>query len=132
MSRMETKKTETCPRVLAVALAGALAALALLVPAQGASAETSPFERAGMWIWYVDDSQGGSVSRIVRRARASRIGTVYIKSADGTGTWSQFSRSLVSRLKAAGLSVCGWQYVYGRSPIGEARAAAVSKDRGAD
>ncbi|MFM8889050.1 MAG: peptidoglycan-binding domain-containing protein [Solirubrobacterales bacterium] len=129
---METNRQKTQSRAFAALMAGVLAAVVLLVPTPGASAETSPFERAGMWIWYVDDSQGGSVSRIVRRARASRIGTVYIKSADGTGTWSQFTKSLVSQLKAAGLSVCGWQYVYGRSPIGEARAAAVAKQRGAD
>ena len=129
---METNRERTRPRLLAALVAGVLAALVLLVPSSGASAETSAFERAGMWIWYVDDSQGGSVARIVRRARASRIGTVYIKSADGTGTWSQFTKSLVSQLKAAGLSVCGWQYVYGRSPIAEARAAAVAKQRGAD
>lgn len=35
-----------------------------------------PFDRQGMWIWYVDRSDGGSVGRILARARGAGIGTV--------------------------------------------------------
>lgn len=93
---------------------------------------SSPYRRAGMWIWYVDASQGGNPKRIIKRARKSKIGTVYIKSGDGTNVWSQFSSSLVDRLQRAGLKVCGWQYVYGRKPVQEAKVSAVAKRRGAD
>lgn len=85
-----------------------------------------------MWIWYIDSSQGGSVNRIIARARNSRIGTLYIKSGDGTNVWSQFTPALVDRFQRAGLKVCGWQYVYGRNPVGEAKVSAVAKRRGAD
>ncbi len=85
-----------------------------------------------MWIWYVDASHGGNLRRIIKRARKSKIGTLYIKSGDGTNVWSQFSSSLVDRLQRAGLKVCGWQYVYGRNPVGEAKVSAVAKRRGAD
>jgi hypothetical protein len=92
----------------------------------------SPFAKAGMWIWYIESSQGGDLDRIIRRARASKIETLYIKSADGTGVWSQFTKSMVSKLERAGLEVCGWHYVYGRSPVAEAKASAAAKRRGAD
>ena len=93
---------------------------------------SSPYKRPGMWIWYVDASHGGNLKRIIKRARKSKIGTLYIKSGDGTNVWSQFSSSLVDRLQRAGLKVCGWQYVYGRNPVGEAKVSAVAKRRGAD
>ncbi len=93
---------------------------------------SSPYKRPGMWIWYVDASHGGNLKRIIKRARKSNIGTLYIKSGDGTNVWSQFSSGLVDRLQRAGLKVCGWQYVYGRNPVGEAKVSAVAKRRGAD
>ena len=120
----------------AIALGAAL--IAGLAGPGAASASTdrtdprSPFASPGMWIWYIESSQGGDLDRIINRARASKIETLYIKSADGTGAWRQFTRSTVSRLKKAGLNVCGWHYVYGRSPVAEAKASAVAKQRGAD
>lgn len=96
------------------------------------SRSASPYKRAGMWIWYIDASEGGSISRIIARAKRSRIGTLYIKSGDGTNVWSQFTPALVDRFQRAGLKVCGWHYVYGRSPVGEAKVSAVAKRRGAD
>jgi hypothetical protein len=92
----------------------------------------SPYRRAGMWIWYIDSSEGGNLSRIIQRARRAKIGTLYIKSGDGTSVWSQFTAAMVDRFQRAGLKVCGWQYVYGRNPVGEARVSAVAKRRGAD
>ena len=51
-----------------------------------------------MWIWYVDQSQGGYVPAIVATAHRHHIGTVYIKSGDGTTYWEQFSGPLVAEL----------------------------------
>lgn len=92
----------------------------------------TPFDRQGMWIWYVSSSEGGSVASIVARARRFDIGTVYIKAADGGGTWGQFSRGLAGALDRAGISACAWQFVYGDAPVAEARAAIASIRRGAD
>jgi hypothetical protein len=39
---------------------------------------------------------------------------------------------LVSALHAGGLQVCTWQFVYGKDPLGEARAAAAAIATGAD
>jgi len=92
----------------------------------------TPFDRQGIWIWYVSRSEGGSVPQIIARARRHGIGTVYVKAGDGGDVWKQFSRGLVRRLHRAGIEVCAWQFVYGRAPLAEAKAAATAVRRGAD
>lgn len=127
-----------------LALLGAVALLALLAAAP-AAAETGaggleetpgrshpPFDRNGMWIWYVSHSEGGSIPAIVARAKANRIGTVYIKAGDGATVWNQFNRALVGRLHAARIDACAWQFVYGDHPLAEARVGATAVRRGAD
>lgn len=132
-----------------LALLGALVALAACAAAPAAaapggaggeveaapaptSAGETPFDRHGMWIWYVSKSEGGSIPAMIARAKRAGIGTVYVKSADGSSVWSQFNRQLVQRLHAGGLEVCAWQFVYGDRPAAEAQAAAASIARGAD
>jgi hypothetical protein len=97
-------------------------------PAPGPSA----FDGSGMWIWYLARSEGGDPTAIAAQAAAHGVRTVFVKSADGTNVWSQFNATAVAALKAAGLRVCAWQFVYGRAPVGEAIAAAAAKDAGAD
>ncbi len=92
----------------------------------------SAFDGSGMWIWYLSRSQGGSPTRIAEQAKAHGVRTIFVKSADGTGVWSQFTSTAVAALKATGLKVCAWQFVYGDKPVGEAHAAAAAKDAGAD
>jgi len=98
----------------------------------GGNVSNSAFDRQGMWVWYVSHSEGGSIGAIVGRAKRNDIGTVYIKAADGGGSWSQFSKGLVQALHRGGLSVCAWQFVYGDAPVAEARAAAATVAKGAD
>lgn len=100
--------------------------------AAGGPPGASPFDRQGMWIWYVDRSEGGSVPRIAARASAAGIGTLYVKSGDGGSYWSQFSSALVESLHGAGLDVCAWQFVYGERPLAEAKVGAAAVRRGAD
>lgn len=90
------------------------------------------FAGNGMWIWYVNKSEGGNLDAIALRAKAAGMSTVYVKSADGGTVWSQFTPRLVADLHARGLRVCAWQFVYGADPIAEARAAAASVAAGAD
>ncbi len=91
------------------------------------------FDGQGMWIWYVQDSDGGSVASIVAQAHAAGVTTLYIKSSDGSSNyWTQFSPQLVSELHANGLKVCAWQYVYGTNPAGEAALGAEAVADGAD
>jgi hypothetical protein len=92
----------------------------------------TPYDRQGMWIWYVSHSEGGSIPAIVRRAKANGIGTVYVKSGDGATVWNQFNKSLIDPLHHAGIDVCAWQFVYGDHPLAEARVGATAVHRGAD
>jgi len=101
-------------------------------PAIEAPTSGTPFDRQGMWIWYVERSEGGSVGRIIARANSAGIGTLYIKSGDAGHYWSQFSSGLVDALHAGGLDVCAWQFVYGERPVAEARIGAAAVRRGAD
>jgi hypothetical protein len=127
------------PRPLTRLAAIAAAALACAVPALAPAAATaqttapaaSPLDGDGMWIWYVSRS-GGSAAAIAAQAKTYGIETVFIKSADAASQWSQFTPELVAELHAAGLRVCGWQFVYGRDPYGEAAAGASAAADGAD
>ncbi len=92
----------------------------------------TPFDRQGMWVWYVDRSNGGSIPAIVAQAKRAGIGTVYVKAGDGGTVWDQFNRPLVKALHRGGLDACAWQFVYGDAPVAEARAAAAAVSRGAD
>jgi hypothetical protein len=105
------------------------APVATLAGAPGGTA----FEGQGMWIWYLEKSDGGNLASIAAQAHAAGVGTVLVKSADGSGNyWSQFSPALVQGLHALGVRVCAWQYVYGTEPIGEAEMGAAAVAAGAD
>jgi Putative peptidoglycan binding domain len=102
-------------------------------PAIAPTPSGTAFDGQGMWIWYVNQSDGGDVASIVARAHAAGVSAVFVKSSDGsTNYWSQFSPELVAQLHAAGLHVCAWQYVYGTSPAGEANLGAKAVATGAD
>ena len=101
-------------------------------PHPGSRAGAEAFAGNAMWIWILSRSDGGSPSAIIARARAANVSAVFIKAADGTNVWRQFTPGLLAALKAAGLRVCGWQYVYGSSPSAEAAAAAQAISAGAD
>jgi len=94
--------------------------------------EDAPFDRQGMWVWYVDRSEGGNVGQIVARAERAGIGTLYVKSGDAGSYWGQFSAGLVDALHDGGLDVCAWQFVYGDSPLAEAKVGAAAVRHGAD
>jgi hypothetical protein len=87
---------------------------------------------SGMWIWQLPRVYGGSVSRIVAKARRHGVTTLFLKSGDGLNRWRQFTPAVVQAFKSAGLHVCGWHYVYGNSPVGEANVSAWAKQAGAD
>jgi len=144
--KVDVKTSSTLAPGLRLVLLAALISMALMADTRVASAAptaadsavgppaagSTPFDRHGMWVWYVDRSEGGDVDRIVARARQAGIGTLYIKAGDGGDTWSQFNKSLVGALHAGGLEVCAWQFVYGDAPVAEAKVGAAAVKRGAD
>ncbi len=100
--------------------------------ASQAARSSNPYRGDGMWIWYVSESSGGDLAKIARKARRHGIETLYIKSSDGSNSWSQFTRTLISYMHDRGLRVCGWQFVYGSRPAAEARRGAEAVRKGAD
>ena len=91
------------------------------------------FDGQGMWIWYLSQSNGGSIASLVAQAHAAGVTTVFVKSSDGsTNYWGQFTSQLVAELHANGIKVCAWQYVYGSNPSGEASLGARAVANGAD
>jgi hypothetical protein len=97
-----------------------------------AKASVSPIHGRSMWIWYLAKSDGGSVPAIIARARAAGVSTLIVKSSDGANYWSQFSPGLVRELRAGGMHVCAWQYVYGSEPVAEADMGARAVRAGAE
>ncbi len=97
------------------------------------SANGTALAGQGMWIWYMGASNGGNVASIAAQAKAAGVGTLLIKSSDGsTNYWSQFSKHTVEEVHAQGLKVCAWQYVYGSNPVGEAELGAKAAVEGAE
>ena len=126
-----TTETLTTPGTTTVKLTPACATTAP-PPSTISVPKANPFRGRAMWIWELSQSNGGNVAAIIARAKLHGIGAVYVKSSDGTGFWSQFSRKLVTELHDAGLRVCAWQYVYGASPVAEANVGARAVKDGAD
>lgn len=89
-----------------------------------------PFSGNAQYIWMVNRS-GGTAQRISRAARKHGISTVFVKAGDGSSYWTQFD-GVLDGLKAKGVRVCAWQFVYGRNPALEAKVAARAVRRGAD
>jgi putative peptidoglycan binding protein len=111
----------------AIAVPGGAGQISEVAPTGG-----TPFDRQGMWIWYVSRSDGGDVSRMIERANRYGVGTLYIKAGDAGSTWSQFNTPLIEALHQGGLDVCAWQFVYGDRPVAEAKVGAAAVRRGAD
>lgn len=103
-----------------------------VAPSSGTPTNTA-FDGNGMWIWQLGKSSGGDPAAIGAQARAAGFGTVFVKSADGASSFAgQFTPALVQALKAQGLKVCAWQFVYGSNPAGEAARAVQAVQAGAD
>ncbi len=105
--------------------------LGVLLAASGARGAT-PLDGDSMWIWVVARSSGGDSDAILRRAHRHGVESIVIKGGDGRAQWGQFDPALVARLKAGGLRVCAYQFVYGRYPRVEAAVGARLRNAGAD
>ncbi len=93
---------------------------------------SNAFAGRGMWIWELPYTDGGNLAAIIATAHQYGVGTLMIKSSDGSNAWSQFTPQLVAALHANGLRVCAWQYVYGSHPVTEAYLGAAAVQAGAD
>lgn len=84
----------------------------------------------GFFIWKIPNSEGGKASAITTQAQNAGYTHILIKIADGTAS-SNYDTARATdlippvrnALKAVGIQVWGWHYVYGYDPLGEARKA---------
>ncbi len=83
----------------------------------------------GWFIWQVSRCEHGSAKAIADRAVAAGLSHVLIKVAERTYAYGihWLGQDLVApvaeALRARGIQVWGWHYVYGEQPVDEARAA---------
>ncbi len=115
-------------RVGLAVLAGWLVGSAPLsgTPAHAASA---PFRGSALWVSQVPVS--APPATLAQLAVAEGVGELYIKAGDGSTPNPQFTPSLVQGLKAGGVSVCAWTFVYGVHPAAEAAVAVAAVRDGA-
>jgi len=77
----------------------------------------------GMFIWKVAYCEGGNIDSIVKMAVDAHLSHVLIKIADDRYIYNTaYVQPLTNAMRAAGLQVLGWQYIYGNNPSAEALA----------
>lgn len=83
----------------------------------------------GMMIWRIPYCEGGNPSTIANVAASAGLSHVLIKIANDTRPYNVDANGndlvapVVDALRAKGMQVWGWHYVYGYDPIGEAKIA---------
>jgi hypothetical protein len=89
----------------------------------------------GIFIWKIPQCEGGNAQTIANVAKAGGFSHVLIKIADATSVYNTDKTTgvdlvppVVDALKAKGIQVWGWHYIYGYNPLGEA-AIAISQTK---
>lgn len=84
----------------------------------------------GLWIWKIPQVEGGNASAIATIAKNAGFSHVLIKIADSSYAYNVDKNTgvdlippVVDALRAKGILVWGWHYVYGYNPQGEAAIA---------
>jgi hypothetical protein len=84
----------------------------------------------GFFTWKLQNVEGGNPGAIVTLARLANLSHVLVKIADGTfpynidlSTGLDRALQVTLALRANGIQVWGWHYVYGDEPIAEASRA---------
>ncbi len=76
-----------------------------------------------VWIWNWRRCDGGDPAKVAARLREAGCRGVLVKAHDGPHWFDQGRpwREIAAALRAQGLVVGGWAYLYGHDPAGEAR-----------
>jgi hypothetical protein len=83
----------------------------------------------GYWIWQIEETEKGDPSAIVKAAVEEGITDVMIKIADGPYSFNvtkagvDLVPAVIEAFKAVGITVWGWQFIYGYYPVQEATIA---------
>jgi hypothetical protein len=91
-----------------------------------ASAARSPLDTTALWVTHATSAQ-----QLATAAQQAGVGTLFVKAAEGTTAAPQFTGGLTAGLRAMGIVVCAWTFVYGQKPLGEAAAAIAAVHAGA-
>jgi hypothetical protein len=111
--------------IAAIAIAG-------LVPTAGLAAQSAiprAFVGTALWVREVPAQESGQ--ELAAGAARAGVRTLYVKAGDGSSAEPQFSSALVSELRSAGATVCGWTFAYGQNPLAEAAVAVAAVQNGA-
>ena len=84
--------------------------------------------KRAFWIWNIPNCEGGDPLKIAAVAHRAGLTDVFVKVADGPIKFGVYNKvdlvpGVIAALKAVGIRVWGWQYVYGNDPAGEERIA---------
>jgi len=101
-------------------------ALAAIVPS-GAAATTL----SGDAIWTARPSAATEPNALAAEVAAAGLHRVFVKAAEGTTLEPGFTAPFVAAIRAHGIEVCAWVFVYGAEPAGEAAAAVAAARAGA-
>jgi hypothetical protein len=87
-----------------------------------------------VWIWNWNRCDNGDLNRVASRLKTAGCTGALVKAFDGGRWFGQGStfRDICGGLKARGLSVGGWGYLYGERPAEEAQRAIETARAGAD
>ncbi len=82
----------------------------------------------GFFTFILPECEGGDPAKILAAAQAAGLSHVLVKIADGVKSFGvnssgDFTAPVVQALRAAGIAVWGWHYVYGNNPSAEANIA---------
>lgn len=84
----------------------------------------------GFYIWQIPNCEKGDAAAILAEAQRANLSHVLVKVADGVNSYNYDSANnidlaaqVVRKFKKNGISVWGWQYIYGREPKNEANKA---------
>ncbi len=87
-------------------------------------------EGKGFFTWKIPNCEAGDATQIAANAKAAGLTHLIVKIADGTmiynGNWGDqkdYTTPLVNALRAQGIQVWGWHYIYGDYPTSEANVA---------
>jgi hypothetical protein len=113
--------------VFLTALAALLAGSAALGVAPAAA--SAPFHGTALWVSQVPAQT--TPQALGQDAVSDGVSGLYIKAGDGSTPNPQFTSMLVHGLKAGGVSVCAWTFIYGADPRAEAAVAIAAVHDGA-
>ncbi len=87
-------------------------------------------EGKGFFTWKLPNCERGDANLIATHAKSANLTHLVVKVADGAtiynGNWGDpkdYTTPVVNALRANGIKVWGWHYIYGDNPTGEANVA---------